>query len=145
MRRLETLIDEVRLLWNALVTITDALHAREGLTASPRAILEFLDRQGPATVPAMARARGVSRQHVQAIVDRLAAGGLVAHVANPAHRRSPLARLTASGAATIGRVRRREAGILDRLAAGLSGNDIDSCVATIRTVRASLAKEASKR
>jgi len=36
-----------------------------------RAVLEGLDRSGPRTVPAMARARLVTRQHIQTILNEL--------------------------------------------------------------------------
>lgn len=54
---------------------------------------------GPQTVPEIARARPVSRQHIQKLADELAGEGLVEFVDNPAHKRSKLLRLTAAGRA----------------------------------------------
>jgi hypothetical protein len=42
------------------------------MTAGKRGVLKGLDRLGPQTVPQMARARPVSRQHIQTLVNRLA-------------------------------------------------------------------------
>ena len=77
-----------------------------------RAVLEFLRRNGPATVPTIARSRGVSRQHIQALVNLLLGQHLAEAADNPAHRRSLLVQLTAKGAQTIDRMRRREAAVL---------------------------------
>jgi DNA-binding MarR family transcriptional regulator len=135
-RELEALIDEVRLLWNALVRRGEALHAREPVTMGMRAVLEFLARNGPTPVPAIARRRGVSRQHVQALVNPLLERGLVEATANPAHRRSPRIRLTAKGERTIERMRRRETALLGgvRLGAG----ELRRAAATLRALRRSL-------
>jgi DNA-binding MarR family transcriptional regulator len=133
---LEGLIDEVRLLFNTLVRRGEALHAREPVTMGMRAVLEFLKRNGPTSVPAIARSRGVTRQHIQSLVNPLLEHGLVEAAANPAHRRSPLMLLTAKGERTIDRMRRREASVLGdvRLAAA----ELRSAAATLRALRRSL-------
>lgn len=59
--------------------------------------LRSLARDGPQTVPALARARPVARQRIQKIADELAAEGLVAFSDNPRHKRSKLVRLTPKG------------------------------------------------
>lgn len=106
------LIDEVRRTFHLLAAVAERLHADLGVTASQRAVLEHLGLAGPATVPAVARDRGVSRQHVQTIVNDLLARGLVTLAPNPAHRRSPLVGLTAEGETTLVTVRDRERTIL---------------------------------
>jgi DNA-binding MarR family transcriptional regulator len=62
-------------------------------------VLRSLMLEGAQTVPAMARARPVSRQHCQTICNRLEAQGLVRFVSNPAHKRSMLVEITAKGRA----------------------------------------------
>jgi len=57
------------------------------LSAARRGVLRSLARLGPQTVPQMAGARPVSRQHIQTIVNALAADGLVETIDNPAHKR----------------------------------------------------------
>src|SRR4026207_1942234 len=79
-----------------------------GVTAAHRGVMESLFRGGPQTVPAMARARPVSRQHIQILVNRLVDLGLVAAVANPAHMRSPLFELTPAGSKRFAEMQRRE-------------------------------------
>jgi DNA-binding MarR family transcriptional regulator len=74
-------------------------------------VLHTLAMQGPQTVPQIARARPVSRQHIQTIANGLIAEGLIESVDNPAHRRSRLLSLTPLGRARYENLR---AAILDR-------------------------------
>ena len=62
-------------------------------------VLRSLVQEGAQTVPQMAAARPVSRQHCQTIVNGLAEQGLVEFVDNPRHKRSKLVRLTKRGRA----------------------------------------------
>ena len=112
-----------------------------GIGVATRAVLERLDEAGPETVPQTARALGFRRQFIQRLVDELLARGLAERVPNPAHRRSPLLRLTASGAGTMARVRAREAAALREVAAPLS----DAEVATFRAVMLYLTETFARR
>jgi DNA-binding MarR family transcriptional regulator len=134
----ELLIDEVRLLWNALVRRGEQLHEGESLTMGLRAILEFLLRHGPETVPRIARRRGVSRQHVQTLMNPLLDRKLVKATDNPAHRRSPQMELTALGRRTIERMRRREAAVFDRVDGGLSTAELRRTAETLQKLRSAL-------
>ncbi|GAM96698.1 hypothetical protein U91I_00318 [alpha proteobacterium U9-1i] len=60
-------------------------------------VLKTLIRQGPHTVPDIARSRPVSRQHCQTIVNHLADKGFVEFVENPKHKRSVLVQATKKG------------------------------------------------
>ena len=104
----EVLADEVRLHYHALVRLAGALHGGLRVTPPMRAVLEFLQARGPTPVPRIARSRGVSRQHIQTIVNELLHEGLVELRDNPAHRRSCLVALTAAGHATIAGIRDTE-------------------------------------
>ena len=100
---------EVRRLFNQLRAAAETIHAdHEALPIAQRAILESLHRDGPATVPALARARPVSRQHVQILVNALAGAGLVETRPNPGHRRSPFVALTPAGRRLFTAMRTRE-------------------------------------
>ncbi|MEZ4216331.1 MAG: MarR family transcriptional regulator [Myxococcota bacterium] len=135
---LDELIDEVRLLWNALVQRAERLHRGSGVTVAMRAVLEFLARAGPTSVPHVARARRVSRQHIQAIANALVERGLVATDANPAHRRSPLLRLTPKGARAIARMQDREQTTLAAAAPVATPAELARAAATLRKVRGAL-------
>jgi DNA-binding MarR family transcriptional regulator len=108
MRPVEQLINEVRLLYQSLVQIGEAIHADSKVSMGMRAVLEYLDRNGDATVPHLARARRVTRQRIQTLVNPLLGMELAESISNPASKRSPLIRLTKTGAQTILEMRRRE-------------------------------------
>lgn len=140
-RDIEDLTRETRALFQALRTYADRLHEEETVTASMRAVLERLDAHAPETVPEIARAKSVTRQHIQQIVDQLLAAGLVETRPNPAHKRSPLIAITPAGAARFARMRRREAAALERLATALDGLDAAAAAATLRRVRDALSSD----
>jgi DNA-binding MarR family transcriptional regulator len=108
MRPVEQLINEVRLLYQSLVQIGEAIHADSKVSMGMRAVLEYLDRNGDATVPDVARARRVSRQRIQTLVNPLLEMDLAESISNPASKRSPLITLTTNGTKTILEMRRRE-------------------------------------
>lgn len=135
---LEELIDEVRLLWNSLVQRGERLHAGESITMGQRAVLEFLLRNGPTTVPNVARSRRVSRQHIQALVDPLLERGLVQPVPNPAHKRSVLLRLSPVGERRIQRMKQREARSLGEARFGVRDADVRRAALTLRALRAAV-------
>ncbi len=138
MRDPTELIDQVRLLWHVLRRSGERLHARESVTIGMRGILEYLEAQGPSTVPRMARDRAVTRQHVQALVDALLEQGLVALRPNPAHARSRLVEPTPRGMKTIARMLERERRFYDRLACDLREREIREATRVLARVREAL-------
>jgi DNA-binding MarR family transcriptional regulator len=100
-----------------------------------RAVLEFLQAQGPTPVPHIARSRGVSRQHIQTIVNELLDEGLVELRDNPAHRRSCLVALTAAGRATIAGIRDTERLVLGDAFSDIDATAVRAATQTLRTVR----------
>jgi DNA-binding MarR family transcriptional regulator len=135
----ETLADEVRLHYHALVRLAGALHGALKVSAPMRAVLEFLQTQGPTPVPRIARSRGVSRQHIQTIVNELLDEGLVELRDNPAHRRSCLVALTAVGDATIAGIRDTERTVLGDAFADLDTAHVRAATQTLRAVRRRIA------
>src|SRR5262245_25632462 len=91
---LDDVIDQAVGLFHLLHALAAQLHGAGELTAGRRGVLRGLDRLGPQTVPQMARARPVSRQYIQMLVNELESEGLVELVENAAHKRSRLVRLT---------------------------------------------------
>jgi DNA-binding MarR family transcriptional regulator len=132
---LEALLNEVRLLYQSMVQIGEHIHEDTQISMGMRAVLEYLAREGDATVPQMARARRVTRQRIQSVVDNLMAVRLVTRRDNPESRRSPLVTLTAQGRRTIQEMRRRE-GRFIRTAT--KERDLAKAAAVLREVRASL-------
>jgi DNA-binding MarR family transcriptional regulator len=133
------LIREIRGAFQELKALGDRLHAERGLTASMRAVLEHLSDEGPASVPQIARAKSVSRQHIQTIVDDLKAEEMVISQANPAHRRSPLIAPSPKGALVFAEARAAEASSLLKLSQRLDGPAVEHSAATLRALRGAIA------
>jgi DNA-binding MarR family transcriptional regulator len=93
----------------------------------------------------MARARPVSRQHIQTLVDQLAGEGHVELTENPAHKRSHLVRLTRKGSDLIDGMNRREAKIFAGLKIGIAEKDLRLASAVLRAVRQLLESDQWKR
>lgn len=134
----EDLLDQVRLLWHVATQAAERLHRNEPLTLGMRAVLEYLALHGPTAVPAIARSRHVTRQHVQALVNGLLDLRLVSRDRNPAHRRSALVRLTPQGRKTIDRMRLRERRLFDDLELATRSDDLRRAGATLAAVREAL-------
>jgi DNA-binding MarR family transcriptional regulator len=138
--QLELLLTEVNALALRLKRIS-APGKTGQLPHAARAVLQLLQRHGPATVPALAHAHGTSRQNIQTVVNRLAMAGLARMAQNPAHKRSELVSLTESGAAILetGEGPRRE--MLDRLLTFASQAELVSASELIRRLGQQLQRE----
>ncbi len=132
---LETLLAEAGALFHRLRHDSELLHERGEFSSGMRAILRSLERIGPQTVPQMARARPVSRQYVQRLVNDLAAEGSVEPIENPAHKRSRLIRITENGRRALVRMERREKSALDGLVFGVDRTEMARAAETLRKVR----------
>lgn len=77
-------------------------HANKGdLSLSQMAVLGYLDREGPSTVTALARAEGVRPQSMGATVAALEEAGLVSGAPHPADGRQIMLSLTATARAWL--------------------------------------------
>jgi len=142
---MQSLMDETRLLFHRMKLAAEALHGAEGITAGMRGVLFSLDRSGPQTVPQIAGARPVSRQHIQVLVNPLVERGFVELINNPAHRRSKLVRLTPKGRRLVERMRARERYLLGALASDMSEKRLRSAAAAVRALRETLAGDEWRR
>jgi DNA-binding MarR family transcriptional regulator len=103
----------------------DLLAAEEGLTAARWQVLGAVVVAGrPLTVPQIARRMGLTRQAVQASVNRLLSDGLAEAGENPEHRRSPLIRLTQLGSRKYAAIQGRQTAWINELAAGLKRSEL---------------------
>lgn len=134
----------VRAAFHRLARFADDLHADLGVTAAMRASLEHFARHGPATVPQVAAAKGVSRQHIQNVVNGLLDAGLVELRPNPAHARSSLVALSREGRALFDVIRARERFHLAELSRALEGTDLRATAETLRTLNRRLAGNAKE-
>jgi len=135
----EQLMWQIRRAFQDMARLGDRLHADLGLTAAKRTVLEALHHGGAQTVPAIARARNVSRQHIQQLADALVADGFAAFTENPAHRRSQLLSMTPKGSAAFAALRAREAAPVAQVAAALPSEQLQACCETLILFRDALA------
>ncbi len=132
-RALRDLARSVERTARALRKASEMRNADFGLTGVQRAVMEAI-REGPRTVPDIARERGVTRQHVQAGVDALAASGLVLRSRNPANAKSWLIGMSRKGQAVYQTLQSREALALRTLSDRLSAAELEAADAALRTI-----------
>jgi DNA-binding MarR family transcriptional regulator len=124
--------------------------------AARKEILKAIADNGQLAVPHLARTVGTSRQNIQLIIDRLKAEGCVEASNNPAHKRSPLYRLTPQGLEVLALASRAESQMFERLdlseaqiqaalqvLSQISQHLGSSPVAVIRTPRVGVARRAT--
>lgn len=128
----------VPLLFHRLRAVGDALHEEHGITTPMRGVMQSLFDGGAQTVPQMAAARPVSRQHIQTIVNALAARDIVTATPNPVHKRSPLIDLTHSGHDLFARMRKAELEVLPGLLGGFAPTDLQTAQQVLTTFAAQL-------
>ena len=138
------LIAATRACFRELRAFGDQLHSDIGVTAAMRAVMEHLADYGPDTVPDIARAKQVSRQSIQVLVDSLGAAGLAEARENPEHRRSVLVALTARGKRTFKEMRDRERVALAAIADGLPQAGVEGASRTLRALLRRLETENRK-
>ena len=102
----------------ALLAAGNRLTEPDGQTSARWQVLGAITE--PRTVADIARTMGLARQSVQRTVDVLAGDGLVELVANPAHRRAKLVRLTPTGEQVLRRISARQVEWANDLAADMA-------------------------
>ncbi len=128
---LTAVIRNVRTCFNQLKRLSEQLNEDLGINPSMRAVMEALFRKSPQTVPDIAKGRGVTRQHVQMIMNSLLDDELVETQSNPAHRRSVLYSLTRKGRIAFDEILGREAEPLRRIAAVVPADDLELVAAAL--------------
>ncbi|MBT5264590.1 MAG: MarR family transcriptional regulator [Rhodospirillaceae bacterium] len=131
-QHLYAVILDVRLCFNLLRARADALHADLNVNASMRAVMENLVEDSEKTVPAIARSKGVSRQHIQVITNSLIKANLVKTRDNPEDKRTSLISLTDKGQTVFGEIQEREALTLRHLSETFSDADLEVTQKTLR-------------
>jgi DNA-binding MarR family transcriptional regulator len=137
---LEEVEDQVVGLFHMMTAVAEQLHGQGELTAARRGVLRSLARFGPQTIPQLARARPVSRQHIRALVQQLEADGLVELRDNIAHRRSRLVWLTPQGMAHLATLAEREEAFYATLELDVSEEALRSTAEVLHTLRETLAQ-----
>jgi DNA-binding MarR family transcriptional regulator len=133
--RIQELIEEVIMTFRQLRGVSAEIHGDGAPMPGQRGVLIDLARMGPQTVAGMARARAVSRQHIQALVDRFRARGLVELAENPNHRSSKLVRLTQKGRVLVKTMVERESAALGFLDLAIPPARIRGAAVVLRALR----------
>lgn len=131
----QQVVDETIALFRWLSWVSDQLYSDEARGVARRWVLRRLDRDGPQTVPQLARARRLRRQSMQPIVDALVADGLVRTKNNPAHARSRLAELTARGKRLVASLDATDGRVLRAVGRDIPPADLECTARTLRQLR----------
>ncbi|HJP50809.1 MAG: MarR family winged helix-turn-helix transcriptional regulator [Pseudomonadales bacterium] len=131
---IEKLIWQNRRLFQRFRFVSDTLLQDTGINTSQRAVLEFLYKQKPRTVPQIAKEKSVSRQHIQIIVNSLTDSGLIKIVENPSHKRSPLIRITRKGEDLFDSVRRQEVFLFRTIGERFSEEELATAGRVLRSI-----------
>ena len=129
------LVLDVFALNGRLLAAGDAIAASEGLTSARWQVMGAIALAGRAlSVPQIARRMGLTRQSVQASVNRLVDGAMLVAEPNADHRRSPLFTLTDTGSAAYQRLTERQQEWITGLTRGLSAADLQASSQLLRTL-----------
>ena len=131
----QALLAETVLLNHELRGLAQRVHQDDEATAARSGLMRSLILSGPQTVPEMARARSVTRQSIQQIVNQLKQRGYVESQDNIEHRRSFLIAPTQAGEAWFDSLTNREAEYLKGQELPLSVQEIWGLVVGLRKMR----------
>ncbi|HEX7667478.1 MAG TPA: MarR family transcriptional regulator [Polyangiaceae bacterium] len=132
----QSVVDETIALYHWLAWVADELYGDDARGAARRWTLRRLHRDGPQTVPDLAKVRAVRRQSLQPLVDLLVKEGLVELRSNPDHARSSLVALTDEGVKFVDRLDRIDRAVLKAVGRGLGERELTTTAETLRSLRA---------
>jgi DNA-binding MarR family transcriptional regulator len=141
---LARLFEEVVRFYLSLNHIAAIMHRHGERSGARRTVLMTLARTGPATVAQIARARHEARQRIQPLVNALVKEGILEYARNPAHKRSPLVKLTKKGDAVVRRMGAIEATARARLGLDVSPQALTSAANVLQRVRGTLDQKATR-
>jgi len=134
----------VRRLFRAMGEFANTYLADFGVSAAERAVMEFLLRDGRRSVPEIAKAYQVSRQHIQVIVNSLIEKELVGLEDNPRHQRSPLVALNKKGHRLFGKIMAKDQHVIESTFAQVSNARRKETRRVLETLLNSISKGESR-
>jgi DNA-binding MarR family transcriptional regulator len=108
--------------------------ARDQATPGQFGVLMLIGSNPGSTQSAIAKALGVERSTMVAVIDRLQERGLVSREVSESDRRSNALRLTAEGAALTARLKKRVRDHERRIAAGLGEEEKQTLIDLLRRI-----------
>ena len=139
------LFEEVVRFYLCLNHIASVMHRHGERSGARRTVLVTLARTGPATVAQIARARHEARQRIQPLVNVLVKDGILEYAANPAHKRSPLVRLTSKGDAAVRRIVEIESAARAQIDLDVPPGALAAATSVLQRVRTALESEQTLR
>lgn len=140
-----SVLDEAVALYLRLRAVAEDIHGHGEISGAMRGVMRDLKKNGPQTVPRMARRRPVTRQHIQAIVNDLQRLGFVELAENPAHKRSRLVQLTPEGCEALLEIEAREKAALAQADIPVSVSELESTRQVLVGLREMLESEEWRR
>jgi DNA-binding MarR family transcriptional regulator len=132
----------VRRLFRAMGQTANAAIEDLGVTAAERAVMEFLFRETRMTVPQMARAYDVSRQHIQASVNSLTEKTLAVLEGNPSHKRSQFVVLSEKGKRVFAKIAKKDDELIETTFLKISKSEQKKTRQTLETMLKNLSRGA---
>ncbi len=129
------MVDETIALFHWLAWVSEQIYGPDARGAARRWVIRRVHRDGPRTVPELAKARAIRRQSLQPVVDALARDGFVELRANARHARSKLVTLTTRGVALADEMDRVDERVLRAVSRGMRENALVEAAATLRDLR----------
>jgi DNA-binding MarR family transcriptional regulator len=125
---------QTRRLFQRLRATSEDFLSGSGINASQRALLEFLHRQPPQTVPQIAREKSVSRQHIQVVANELLSLKLIEFAENPDHKRSRLLKLTGNGKALFESIQKNESVLINLMERKFTQKELAITLNTLKSI-----------
>lgn len=127
-------------LYSLLKAMRDGMHADVGVSSGMRSVMTSLSVDAGRTVPELAREQGVSRQHIQSVINELVLAGLATPLRHPSHRRSALFVLSDEGKRRLRVIAERESDQLIRIAPSVSHLELAAATRLFDYLERDLAK-----
>jgi DNA-binding MarR family transcriptional regulator len=129
------LVLEVFRFHGCLLAAGDRLTKPLHLSSARWKVVGAIDQQGPLSVSKIARNMGLTRQTVQRLANEMKVGQFIEYAPNPDHRRAKLVRLTKKGRRVMKILKQRQIHWADKIAAGVSTEEIEAALGLIKKLR----------
>jgi DNA-binding MarR family transcriptional regulator len=136
-------VNEVPRAFFRLSAVAETIFADLGVSPGERGVLRELFVEGQDTAPSLAQRKPVSRQAMQAILDGLAAKGLVRIEDNPRHKRSKFYSLAPQGIDLCVELQKREIAAIREVMGEAPTADFAAAAAALQTLNRLLARKLS--